>query len=90
MKDPITVKQIQEKSKEMKMTQVGFWLGKASGIELSDKDGLCMIMFMYLNDKESFDQYLIQAGLVLSAITGKTISVKTICTTGLTRKTCVK
>lgn len=79
MKVPVTIKKIEEVAKEMKLSQVAYWMSKATKMDLSDKHGLCILMYIKQSCCDNMKPYVLHAGQILTKIVGKRIEVQAIC-----------
>lgn len=79
MKNPISMKQIEEVAKTMKLSPAAFWMSKATKMDLSEKHSLCILMYLKQSCCDNMMPYLLHAGQIMTEIVGKPIEVKAIC-----------
>lgn len=79
MKTPITIKQIEEKAKQLKLSPAAFWMSKATKMDLNENYGLCILMYLKQSCCDNMMPYLPHAGQIMTEIVGKPIEVKSIC-----------
>lgn len=78
MKDPITIKKIQDTAKELKFESFAFWLSKACKIELNADKGVCVLVYDDRSKFESVNRYAKHGEIVFTKVLEKPVILHTI------------
>lgn len=79
MKDKMTMKKIEEVAKELKLSHAAFWMSKATRMQLDDKQGYCILMYIKQSCCDNMQKYIPHAKLIFKKMLSQDIEVKAIC-----------